>query len=92
MKIELQEQSEREMWFYDRNKNEIWPIHIIAESRSGKTVDTNYGERLRTSTKKHAVFYSWDFARIAQKMELNELDSEYDEILARNNLRRVKAA
>lgn len=90
MKLELTEQAQREMWYYDRKLNEFWPITTIAESRSGKTVDTSYGQRIRTSTQTHAVFYSWDFARIAQKLAINELDDEYDEILARNKLRRIK--
>lgn len=90
MRLELANKVDREMWFFDKKTAQIWPVSVIAESKSGDTVDTNYGQRLRTSAKHHAVFNNWDFARIAQKMEKNEVDAEYDEILARNNLKRFK--
>jgi hypothetical protein len=88
MRIELTNKCSREMWYFDRELNSIWPVFVVAESKSGDTVDTNNGQRLRTSTKTHAIFYTWDYARIAQKLNGNELDSEYDELLRRNKLRR----
>lgn len=91
MQIELAQIEPREMWFFDKKLEAIWPVVVVAESKSGNTVKTNHGEMLRTSTKKHAIFFSWDYARIAQKMAKNELDAEYDEILSRNKLRRVYA-
>ena len=92
MRIELANKVSREMYFFERKTAQIWPVAVVAESKSGDTVDTAYGERLRTNTKTHAVFHGWDYARIAQKLERNELDAEYDEILARNKLRRVRVA
>lgn len=90
MRLDLAQNVSREMWFFDKKTAQIWPIIAVAESKSGDTIDTDYGARLRTGTKTHAIFNSWDFARIAQKQEKNELDAEYDEILARNKLRRGK--
>jgi len=83
MKLKLAEIEPREMWFFDKKLEEIWPVIAVAESRSGSTIETNYGERLRTSTRKHAIFFDFDCARIAQKMAKNEIDSEYHELLAR---------
>ena len=91
MQIELAQIEPREMWFFDKKLEAIWPVTVVAESKSGNTVETIYGERLRTSTKKHAIFFSWDYARIAQKMARNEIDAEYDELLAKNKLRRMAA-
>ena len=91
MRIELAQTERREMWFFDKKLEAFWPIVCVAESKSGNTIETDCGQRLRTSTKSHAIFFSWDFARIAQKMAKNELDAEYDEILARNKLRRACA-
>lgn len=90
MRLELANKSVREMWYFDKKQCAIWPLMIAYESRSGDTVDTVYGERLRTCTKSHAIFNSWDFARIAQKVERNELDAEYDELLKKNKLRHFR--
>lgn len=90
MRLELAIKSVREMWFFCRKSAEIWPVIAVAESQSGNTIDTMHGQRLRTNTKTHAVFNNYDFARIAQKDSKNEIDAEYDDLLARNKLRRIK--
>ena len=90
MNIALALQEHREMWFFDKKSVAIWPIYIVAESKSGDTVETEDGRRIRTAAKSHAVFNTWDFARIAQKIERKEFDVEYEELLARNKLRRTQ--
>lgn len=91
MRLELAVKNRREMWFFDKKSNAIWPVVSVAESNSGDTIDTDYGARIRTCAKNHAIFNSYDFARIAQKLGKNELDAEYDELLQKNNLRRVNS-
>lgn len=89
MRIELSEIANREMWFFDKKTASIWPVYAIRESRSGNTIQTSDHQIIRTCAKNHAVFNSYDFARIAQKQAKNEFDAEYDEILKKHKLRRM---
>lgn len=92
MRIELANQANREMWFFDKKSAEIWPIFVTKESSSGNTVETEHGQILRTGTKRYAIFNSHEMAQIARKTQLQQFDAEYDELLKRNKLRRIKAA
>jgi hypothetical protein len=88
MRLKLANECNREMYYFKKSTLEIWPVFAVAESRSGDTIDTNYGERLRTSSKNHAIFNSYDFALLARKEAKNEFDDEHAEILKRLKLRK----
>jgi len=77
MKIELKNECNREMWFYDRKTRQIWPVWADRESRSGDTIQTPDGSIIRTNAKHHAVFNNHDYARIAQKADRCEFDDEF---------------
>ena len=70
----------------------ITPLDVVRESQSGDTVETASGKRYRTDTKQHKIFYDYDFARIASKQALGQLDDEYDRLLAQKGLRRIQEA
>lgn len=91
MKIELANEINREMWFFDKKQAAIWPVFAVRESKSGDTIKTSDGQTIRTCAKNHAVFYSYTMAKIAQKQERKEFDTEYDELLKQNKLRRMTA-
>ena len=89
MRIELSEEVNREMYLFSLETNSITPVYILRESKSGETVEDYYGRRYRTNAKKHKVFNSYDFALLARKQNLKEIDEEYDAICKRLKLRRV---
>jgi len=78
MKIELKNECNREMWFYDRKTCSIWPVFAVRESRSGDTIQTGDGKIIRTCANNHAVFNNYDYARIAQKYDRKEFDYEFE--------------
>lgn len=90
MHIELANKIDREMWYFDKKSTSVWPVYAIAESITGDTIDTNCGQRLRTSTKSHAIFNYWYFARLAQKEARKEFDEEYYSILKDKGARRIR--
>ena len=89
MRIELSEEVEREMYFFNVRTSVITQIFITRESKSGETVEDYYGKRYRTNAKNHKIFNSYDFALLARKQNLKEIDEEFDDICKRLKLRRV---
>lgn len=90
MQIELATAIQRKMWFLDKTRAEITSIFVVRESKSGNTIETDYGAILRVNSKRHAIFYHQEMAQIARKLLLKEHDAEYEELLKRNKLRRVQ--
>ncbi len=89
MRIELSEETSEEMFLVDARGGGIASIDVVRKSQSGNTVETASGQRYRTDTKAHKVFFSYDFALIASKQALGQFDEEYESLLARNGLRRM---
>jgi len=67
--IELSVRSNRRMWILDRENLTIDFIDIVRESKSGNTVQADYGLVMRTHTKRYSIFND---KRVAD-MELTEL-------------------
>lgn len=80
----------REMYIFDKKHKTVEPIFIARESVSGNTVQTEYGKLLRVNTRRHSIFYSEEMAHIARKTLLEQFDTEYEELLKKNKLRRTK--
>ena len=87
MRIKLSEKTSEEMFFVSCKSGDIHSIDVTRKSQSGSTVETASGQRYRTDTKAHKIFYSYDFALIARKRILGPLDDEYRQLLADNGLR-----
>ena len=90
MRIELSEETNREMYLFNLKSNAITPIDVSRESQSGETVETISGRRYRTDAKYQKVFNSYTFAQLARKQNLGELDEEYDDLCKRLKLRKSK--
>lgn len=86
MQIELTNEVDVVMYLLDCKTGWITPIHVVRESKSRDTVETDSGRRYRTDTKSHKLFYSYEYAVIASKRVLGNFDDEYHHLLERKGL------
>jgi len=67
MRTELAQKVKREMFLLDRKNLGIAVLNVVAESKSGNTIETASGIRYRTNTKAHSIFYSEKIALIENR-------------------------
>lgn len=67
MRNELANKVNREMFLLDRKSLTIAALNVVAESKSGETVETDFGVKFRTHTKAHSIFFSKNIASDEQR-------------------------
>ena len=74
--IELSEEVNKEMFVVDFKTRNIYQIFVARESKSGDTIETDHGQRMKTATKNRAVFHTFEWAMLGLKVKHNEIDDE----------------